>query len=70
MMQEWFAFCAKKGVTFNVAQRGIEILMEREPDGSRPNMMYYQDKGWPALLAAVEAETAPPRKQREKVVRV
>ena len=54
MIQDWMRFCTKKGASFEVASRGIDILHQMEPDGSRPNIEYYMSHGWQALLTAAE----------------
>lgn len=56
MIEEWMAFCVRKGVTFEAAAFGVDILNERDPDGKQPNVDYYGNLGWPALLKRVEEE--------------
>ena len=70
MIEDWFAFCVRMGAGFETANRGLDILNEREPDGSTPNVDYYRRQGWQALLDAVESEHQPVRRQIQREVRI
>jgi hypothetical protein len=71
LIRDWSFFCKKQGADFDVFNRGIDILFDRDPDGSRPNIAYYRVHGWQALLNAVEAENQPVKRDGQfKQVRV
>ena len=68
-IEDWFRFCIQKGADLKTATRGLDILNERDDDGNRPNLTYYEQQGWQALLDAVEAETRKPVEKHIRAVR-